>query len=338
MTAPAAAARSRPEGLPPGCAFYSIRQSLIDAKDEWLRRIIAAAGTAATPSPALVAWILGRSAASGISPNPMTEAAQQRQCLLRAMINTSRQAGSPLHLASRSPAGLITARPRRTFDDQRGIWDRKWFFEGAPFDAITARARTVCGARVGSATRWNPRNPDHRACWNPDPRPGRRPRPATTPPHLTADEKQNEILQASSAPGVSRHHWGSDFDFADLDASHWSGTGAWTDEATWLANNARFFGFTQAFTATSVPAGEQGYMAEPWHWSYWPVAEAVVEFILDPRNHIRDAVEEAWDLEDRPRRRRRAAGTPLAVPARYQFVDLHWEEYVRNVTRTAPMF
>jgi D-alanyl-D-alanine carboxypeptidase-like protein len=34
---------------------------------------------------------------------------------------------------------------------------------------------------------------------------------------LDDNERQFEILQASSAPGISRHHWGTDFDLFDSD-------------------------------------------------------------------------------------------------------------------------
>lgn len=330
-----AAPRGLPEGLPPGCLFYTSTQNLIDAKDEWLRRIQTAAGTG-TLNPDVVNWLIGRPHTNVITPNPVTEAAAQRQCLLRAMINTSRQRGSPLHLAASTPAGLITRRPLRTFNDQRDIWDRKWYFEGDPFDRITTHARTVCGARIGAETEWNPGNPQHRLCWDPAPRHG--PHVHTTPPHLNDDEKQEEILQASSAPGVSRHHLGSDFDFRNVHPAAWTGTGSWTDEATWLANNARYFGFTQAFTSSSVPAGEHGYMPEAWHWSYWPIAQAAVEFILANLSAIRAAIEEAWDREDRPRHRARPAGAPLAVPQRFSFIRANLEEYIRNVERNAPTF
>lgn len=74
-----------------------------------------------------------------------------------------------------------------------------------------------------------------------------------------------KILEFSSMPGTSRHHWGTDFDINVLTNSYYeSGQGAVILE--WLDTNASGFGFYRPYTAGRT----QGYAQENWHWSYVP--------------------------------------------------------------------
>lgn len=83
-----------------------------------------------------------------------------------------------------------------------------------------------------------------------------------------ADERTEKILQFSSAPGMSRHHWGTDFDFNALNNEYFeAGEGARV--YAWLQSNAPKFGFCQVY-------GEQP-IVEKWHWSFMPVAKKYLE-------------------------------------------------------------
>lgn len=76
-----------------------------------------------------------------------------------------------------------------------------------------------------------------------------------------------KILEFSSMPGTSRHHWGSDFDINILTNSYYeTGDGAIILE--WLEKNASRFGYYRPYTA----GRENGYAEERWHWSYVPVS------------------------------------------------------------------
>lgn len=80
-------------------------------------------------------------------------------------------------------------------------------------------------------------------------------------------ERAAKILEFSSMPGTSRHHWGTDFDLQELDNSYYeSGRGAVLYR--WLSTNARSYGFCQPYTE----GRREGYMEEKWHWSYAPLA------------------------------------------------------------------
>lgn len=91
------------------------------------------------------------------------------------------------------------------------------------------------------------------------------------PPVVRDEEKRARlILMYSSMPGTSRHHWGTDMDFNDLNNSYFaSGTGKKIYD--WLVAHANEYGFCQVYS----PKGDNrftGYEEEKWHWSYVPIA------------------------------------------------------------------
>jgi hypothetical protein len=149
----------------------------------------------------IIHWVLG--GGDFTPPEAAKEYSGQQRCLIDAMGAGLKGQGLAL------PKGDITKSEQRSAKDQKGIWSRKFAFTGAEFDRISDAARAKCPA-LGTDVRWNPKNKDHEKCWK----------------QLTDDEKQQEILSASSAPGVSRHHAGVDFDFGqtekDLDPKAWT--------------------------------------------------------------------------------------------------------------------
>ncbi len=100
---------------------------------------------------------------------------------------------------------------------------------------------------------------------------------ALTLPKKYPDPKTRalKILEYSSMPGTSRHHWGTDIDINDLDNytfEHGNGKKVYD----WLVANAADFGFCQPYS----PKDEKrphGYNEEKWHWSYIPVARQLTD-------------------------------------------------------------
>ncbi|MFB0515420.1 MAG: M15 family metallopeptidase [Candidatus Neomarinimicrobiota bacterium] len=93
------------------------------------------------------------------------------------------------------------------------------------------------------------------------------------------------ILQYSSAPGISRHHWGTDVDLNSTDPAYWR-TGSGLKALHWLERQALDYGFVMAYP----PDRERGHRYEPWHWSYQPLARPLL------RNYYRRFVSDA-DLD-----------------------------------------
>ena len=79
-----------------------------------------------------------------------------------------------------------------------------------------------------------------------------------------------KILEYSSMPGTSRHHWGTDIDLNAFVNSYFE-KGEGKKEYDWLVANAGTFGFCQPYTPKGSKRPE-GYNEEKWHWSYLPLA------------------------------------------------------------------
>lgn len=88
-------------------------------------------------------------------------------------------------------------------------------------------------------------------------------------------ERAKKILEFSSMPSSSRHHWGTDLDLNSLKNSYFS-TGKGKQEYDWLKKNAHEFGFYQVYT--SKDHGRKGYNEEKWHWSYLPLSSMYLKF------------------------------------------------------------
>ncbi|MHA6279750.1 M15 family metallopeptidase [Salinimicrobium sp. CAU 1759] len=86
---------------------------------------------------------------------------------------------------------------------------------------------------------------------------------------LSPVERVRSILEFSSMPSTSRHHWGTDIDLNYLENCHFEG-GRGKAVYEWLVKNAARFGFHQVYTSQELD--RKGYHEEKWHWSYMPLA------------------------------------------------------------------
>jgi LAS superfamily LD-carboxypeptidase LdcB len=135
---------------------------------------------------------------------------------------------------------LVPVSSFRDFARQLSIWNRKWSGEAPLNDAR--------GNRLDAAG-------------------------------LSAAERVEAILRWSALPAASRHHWGSDVDLIDRRAlppgyrvqlipAEYAAGGVFAPLAGWLESNAARFGFFRPFRGVL-----SGVQAEPWHFSFAPVAE-----------------------------------------------------------------
>ncbi|MCG8795371.1 M15 family metallopeptidase [Tenacibaculum finnmarkense] len=86
-----------------------------------------------------------------------------------------------------------------------------------------------------------------------------------------------KILEYSSMPSTSRHHWGTDIDLNNLNNSYFD-TGKGKKEHDWLLKNAPLYGFYQVYTSKDM--GRKGYHMEKWHWSYLPLSKKYLSFYI----------------------------------------------------------
>ena len=92
-----------------------------------------------------------------------------------------------------------------------------------------------------------------------------------------------KIIEYSTIPGTSRHHWATDLDIIQagtgvtqnvLDPEKFHGTGPFCKLKAWLDDHAASFGFYEVYTNDY---GRKGFNYEPWHFSYAPLSKGYLE-------------------------------------------------------------
>lgn len=89
------------------------------------------------------------------------------------------------------------------------------------------------------------------------------------------------ILEYSSMPSTSRHHWGTDIDLNSFENS-WFETGEGLKLYEWMSTNAADYGYCQVYTTKDAERPD-GYNEEKWHWSYLPIAD---EYFNIAKSHM----------------------------------------------------
>jgi len=87
-----------------------------------------------------------------------------------------------------------------------------------------------------------------------------------------------KIIEYSTIPGTSRHHWATDIDIVDggkkvqgdmLVPSKFHGNGPYCDFKEWMDKHANSYDFYLVYTDVS---SRKGFNYEPWHYSYKPLS------------------------------------------------------------------
>lgn len=93
----------------------------------------------------------------------------------------------------------------------------------------------------------------------------------------------NKIIEYSTIPGTSRHHWGTDIDIIQkvenlpktlLNSKNYSNNGSFCELKEWMDKNSEKFGFFLAYTENP---NRKGFKYEPWHYSYAPISKKLLE-------------------------------------------------------------
>jgi len=93
----------------------------------------------------------------------------------------------------------------------------------------------------------------------------------------------DKIIEYSTIPGTSRHHWGTDIDIIDgyprvkgdvLVPEKFEAGGPFEAFKKWLDENANSFGFYLVYTDDIA---RKGFKYEPWHYSYAPLSIPMLE-------------------------------------------------------------
>tara|TARA_R110002051_G_scaffold11519_1_gene41566 strand:+ start:2444 stop:3178 length:735 start_codon:yes stop_codon:yes gene_type:complete len=93
----------------------------------------------------------------------------------------------------------------------------------------------------------------------------------------------DKIIEYSTIPGTSRHHWGTDIDVVDgyrkvegdvLVPHKYEGDGPYVDFKNWMDKNSETYGFYLVYTDDTK---RRGFKFEPWHYSYAPLSIPMLE-------------------------------------------------------------
>jgi hypothetical protein len=97
-----------------------------------------------------------------------------------------------------------------------------------------------------------------------------------------------KIIEYSTIPGTSRHHWGTDIDVIDLNfeqpkgellnEKNYHGKGPFCHLKEWMENYAENYGFYLTYTPNYH---RTGFNYEPWHYSYRPIAVDYLNAFLE---------------------------------------------------------
>jgi len=113
---------------------------------------------------------------------------------------------------------------------------------------------------------------------------------------MTPMEAIKKIVEYSTIPGTSRHHWGTDLDIVDgsvkqpkslLVASHFHNNGPFCKLKEWLDEHSETYNFHLVYTDNG---NRKGFKYEPWHLSYKPLSfEYLKEYKkLDTLNMLKE--------------------------------------------------
>ena len=95
-----------------------------------------------------------------------------------------------------------------------------------------------------------------------------------------------KIIEYSTIPGTSRHHWGTDIDIVDdnfkpegdvLLTEKFYNDGPYVQLKKWLDMNSEKFGFYIVYTKNSK---RKGFKHEPWHYSFKPISKDILNELL----------------------------------------------------------
>lgn len=95
---------------------------------------------------------------------------------------------------------------------------------------------------------------------------------------LSPLQSVKKIIEYSTIPGTSRHHWATDLDIVDGNArqpkgllleKNFENNGPFCKLKEWMDNNANSYGFYLVYTSEE---SRKGFKYEPWHYSYAPLS------------------------------------------------------------------
>ncbi len=95
---------------------------------------------------------------------------------------------------------------------------------------------------------------------------------------MSPEKALDKIIEYSTLPGTSRHHWGTEIDIIDnsvkkttnyLVEKNFTRGGSYEKMKKWMDEHSEKFGFYLVYTKNVY---RKGFKYEPWHYSYKPIS------------------------------------------------------------------
>jgi len=103
---------------------------------------------------------------------------------------------------------------------------------------------------------------------------------------LSKTQTLHKIIEYSTIPGTSRHHWQTDIDIIQqinnmpknlLVPGNYESEGPFCKMKEWMDQNAHKYGFYLVYTDDK---NRTGFKYEPWHYSYAPISKKLLQQFL----------------------------------------------------------
>ena len=103
---------------------------------------------------------------------------------------------------------------------------------------------------------------------------------------LSQQQSIEKIIEYSTIPGTSRHHWGTDIDIIDgavkapkkmLIEENYENSGVYSKLKVWMDSNSEKFGFYLVYDQNKL---RKGFKYEPWHYSYKNISKPMLSEFL----------------------------------------------------------
>lgn len=103
---------------------------------------------------------------------------------------------------------------------------------------------------------------------------------------LNPQQNIKKIIEYSTLPGTSRHHWGTDVDIIDANqpssgdvllTEKFHRKGPYAPLRKWMDKHAATYGFIRPYTQDPK---RKGFYYEPWHYSYAPLSVPMLKAYL----------------------------------------------------------
>lgn len=106
---------------------------------------------------------------------------------------------------------------------------------------------------------------------------------------MSTEDAVNKILEYSTIPGTSRHHWGTDIDIIMetktpvsklLLTSNYNVNGPFNKLKKWMDKNAKDYCFELVYTNDPK---RTGFNYEPWHYTFYPTSEKILKAFISKK-------------------------------------------------------